>query len=326
MNPLEMTEADFLYWLNNTNDDRGLRRSIGGSSIGAIMGLNPYKKPCDVWDTFFGTRPPDSNYSKHLDRGIRMEPIIADIYAEQTGRHLAHRGTTYAQYKGALLHSMVDRMIMPCEGRAAEGVLELKCPDDFAYDLTLTRGIDSSYFAQWQFYAGIENVTWGAFGLFNVSRWELHKFDLEADTEYQNGLFEGAAKFWNEHILTRRRPEGPRMEVEELPPAPIRLGATMFEWTTPRQKLLLEQLRTATEEAKLAAAVLESVKTSVQEEMIACDTDTVVSGQNKVTWKESTKRTLSRELLVEAGIDPTPYEKVSAFRTFRPTFGRGPRT
>lgn len=63
------------------------QHGIGASEIAAIAGLNPWKKPIDVWLEKTG-RAQTAPQDLRQDLGHRMEGVIADLYAERTGATL----------------------------------------------------------------------------------------------------------------------------------------------------------------------------------------------------------------------------------------------
>lgn len=313
--PLEMGEAEYLVWLKDTFDGRGLRRGIGGSQIGALMGLNKYQAPADVWDALLAPKPREAN--RHMDRGIRMEPVICDIYAEETGRRLAIHPPTYMEHEGTPLRAMVDRLVHNGE---TVGVLEVKCPDSFGYEATKENGIDPSYYAQIQQYMLVEACPWGAFAVFSPAAWELHHFDVTADAAFQDEILRVGGKFWHEHILTRQRPSCSASGFATVAATPFRLGAEAILWSEPAQRALVANLHAAKESLTVAEKYFEMAKTAVQEEMKRTDAEVIACPGAKISWKEVTRRSLDKDALVADGIDVTKYEKVSVSRTFLPKF------
>ena len=64
------------------------KKGIGGSEIGAVCGKSKWATPYDVWSRKIGLVE-DVPYAKVMERGHKLEPIVADMYAEETGRDVA---------------------------------------------------------------------------------------------------------------------------------------------------------------------------------------------------------------------------------------------
>jgi predicted phage-related endonuclease len=322
MSVLDLRESDFRDWLTNTPDRRGYSRSIGGSQVGALIGLNSYKTAADVFDELLELTPPMEG-DDDTNRGHLMEPVIRELYARKTGRAIIPESAVkYRHFGHALGHALLDGII---ENRDFEfdglGGLEIKCHNDWIFGAMLTGGVDPSYYAQLQFYLGIHGFSWGAFALFNWEKWKLEAFDVEFDREHYEQISQAVEKFWNEHILTRQRPtEQPKVEV---PTQAIRLGATELERTDERWMELVRVVKRQKEEFDIAKTALEGTKELMKEEMIASDAEVIRCNGTKISYKETTTRTIKKELLVAAGIDPAPFTQVTASRAFTMNFGRG---
>lgn len=68
------------------------KHGIGASEIGAIAGLNPWQAPIDVWLEKTGKADKGPQTSA-MSLGHLMEPVIAGLYAEETGAKLRECAT-----------------------------------------------------------------------------------------------------------------------------------------------------------------------------------------------------------------------------------------
>lgn len=59
-------------------------RRIGASDVAAIVGKSPYRTAWDVWLRLTGQARPD-HPTEAMVRGVKMEPRVLALYAEQTG-------------------------------------------------------------------------------------------------------------------------------------------------------------------------------------------------------------------------------------------------
>ena len=61
-------------------------QGIGGSDAGTILGLNPYKKPYELWLEKTGAKEPEDISEKEaVKAGVYLEPVIAQWYTDETG-------------------------------------------------------------------------------------------------------------------------------------------------------------------------------------------------------------------------------------------------
>jgi predicted phage-related endonuclease len=321
MSVLELREEDYRDWLANTPDRRGYKRSVGGSQVGALVGLNGYKTAADVYDELLELKPPMEG-DEDTERGHLMEPVIREVYHRQSGRRMRwDSGPVYRQLGNAPGRALLDAEIEPVPEHDGPGGLEIKCHSDWIFSAMLTGGVDPSYYAQLQWYLGIHGYKWGAFALFNWEKWRLEKFDVEFDAEHFGQLCSAAHTFWTEHVLTRQRPtDQPKIE---LPEQAIRLGATELERTDPKWMELVAKVKRQKEEFDIAKTALDGTKELMKAEMIASDAEVIRCNGTKISYKETTTRTVKRDLLIAAGIDPAPFTQVTASRAFTMNFGRG---
>ena len=101
------------------------QRGIGSSDAAAAVGLSPYKSPLTLWLEKTGRQLPEDVSGKEAVRwGTVLEPVLARVYAERTGRRV-RRVNAVLQHPGhAFMLANLDREVV---GEAAgPGVLEIK--------------------------------------------------------------------------------------------------------------------------------------------------------------------------------------------------------
>ncbi len=117
--PSKSTEHD--QWIEQR------RGSIGASEVPTVLGLNPFQTPLELWGRKTG-KLPDAEETQAMRMGHRLEPIIADLYCEETGREVTDLGAYTIQRNSAypFLHATLDRLVRPCRGRDMPGDLQIK--------------------------------------------------------------------------------------------------------------------------------------------------------------------------------------------------------
>ncbi|MCG9084214.1 YqaJ viral recombinase family nuclease [Laribacter hongkongensis] len=101
------------------------QRGIGSSDAAAAVGLSPYKSPLTLWLEKTGRQlPEDVSGKEAVVWGTVLEPVLARMYAERTGRRV-RRVNAVLQHPGhAFMLANLDREVI---GEAAgPGVLEIK--------------------------------------------------------------------------------------------------------------------------------------------------------------------------------------------------------
>lgn len=184
--------------------DRALRaHGIGSSDIAAIADLDPHKGPTHVWLDKLGLLPRSENIMQWS--GHKLEPVIAEMYAERTGATLVDGGGTVVHPEHTWARATPDRRSMP----GPADIVEIKNVGAFALRHWWTDGqfqapIDKVIQAQWQLaVCGGERVHLAAL----LGGTDFRIFEVVRDEEMIESLFVIAERFWVGHVLTRVPPD-----------------------------------------------------------------------------------------------------------------------
>lgn len=111
------------------------REGIGGSDAPAVLGLSPFSSPLQLWAEKRGLLEP-SVETEAMRWGRVLEPLVADRYAEETGRQLspAHPFAIRVNADRTWLRTTLDREIVSAEGKLIPAALELKTTNGFRGD------------------------------------------------------------------------------------------------------------------------------------------------------------------------------------------------
>lgn len=177
---------------------------FGSSDIAAILGISPWRTKLDVFlDKMEGRQPVTPAKQKIFDRGHRLEPYILDMYAEDTGEELIHRGERYR-------HPEFDFLAAEIDAETASGKnVEAKSTHQFgakAWGEVMTDAVPVYYNAQAMFGMGINGAQVAEFPvLIGIDDFRIYR--VERDEETVGLLTEAAAKFWRDHIVANVAPE-----------------------------------------------------------------------------------------------------------------------
>ena len=98
--------------LTNVREDIENRSGyIGGSDIGTIMGVNPWKSPYTLWAEKTGlVQPDDISDNDAVWFGVKEEDIIAERFTMKTGLKVRKSNYAYGCLEFPFLKGHVDRL------------------------------------------------------------------------------------------------------------------------------------------------------------------------------------------------------------------------
>lgn len=107
----EMTRDDWLA---------ARRVGIGSSDAAAVLGLDEYRSPLDVYLSKRGLLPEEPG-NRFTEWGTRLEPLVADWFTAETGKKVRNRNAILAHVERPYIVANLDRTVV---GEPA--VLEIK--------------------------------------------------------------------------------------------------------------------------------------------------------------------------------------------------------
>lgn len=191
-----------------TDEQKKIRKTgIGGSEIAAVVGLNPYASPIDVWRS--KVEGHELEETGPMKRGRFLEDGVARWWAHDHGAELREVGT--------IRHPREEIVMCTPDRLASFGQvdptldLSIKVPGPHVMEQWGPDGSDEvpdAYLlqAQWELIPlgilyGIRKAVIAA-----PIRGDLHSYPVDADEDIQGQLIEAAKRFWGDHILTGRPP------------------------------------------------------------------------------------------------------------------------
>ncbi|MCM1128988.1 MAG: YqaJ viral recombinase family protein [Alistipes senegalensis] len=298
-----MTHSDFLA---------ARQTGIGGSDIGAILGVSPFKTAMDVYLAKVEPNPEDEQ-TELTYWGHALEPAIIERFArdhgivvdrpEKIARHPQH-GWMVANLDGIILDSK-------------PGVLEIKNVNQFAAKHWGEAGSDNvplAYVAQCAWYMAVMDFDYAVVAALFGGH-DYREFRIERDEDLEKLLISRGHDFWHTFVLPK------------TPPAPVTerdtlrlLGKSQDEGTAVADEDTFSLYRELAN-AKADAAVLgERIKSLEAKLKIVTGTASALAYHDKTlaTWKVQKCRRLDQQALKAAC--PDIYErflKTSETRVFR---------
>lgn len=204
---------------------------IGGSDIGAILGLSPYRGPVDVWAEKVRGNVSGSD-AIHLRYGQHLEPFVAKEYERVTGHMTHEHPRTLRHPRHPHLFAHVDRLVGKDRrpvvdasgGICTPTLLECKTASAFSADQwgrAWTDQVPHAYLAQCVWYTTITGCEEAHLAVL-LGNSEFRVYRVGHDRSLSERLVDAALCFWDEHVMTGIPPRPTtRAEVLRLYPREV---------------------------------------------------------------------------------------------------------
>lgn len=290
--------------ITKTNDEFLTERSkgIGGSDITAIIGINEYKTPLDVWEEKTG-KVKAFEGNKHTMRGQLLEDSIAKWFEYETGYKViksSAENIIYFDDDYPFLRVTPDRRFII--GKGKRGTLECKSAlKVFEAEIS---DIPKSWFTQTEWGMNLTGDEIGAAAWINPY-FEYKYIIINLVFEFISYLKEKAIDFWQNNVL------------KDIPPDPInsndinkiyaRHTMGKFIEATDKIKIMHDELKELTLTLKNIEERIEEKKEKVK--MFILDAEGVeYMGKSLFTYKTTKDLTIFDKKLFE-GENPELYKK-----------------
>ena len=221
---------------------------LGGTDIGAILGLSPFKTPLELWSELVSGEQPTSRDLIHLRFGRHAESFIASEYERATRLFTAQHSPTLFHKKHGFMFGHVDRFVLdtPDTPAVVDGtitankLLECKTSSAFSKNDWGEPGTDQVpplYLVQCAWYMAITECQSADLAVL-IGNSDFRVYTIERDLELEDLILSHALHFWSEHVIG------------QTPPAPINVqdAALLFpkessDSSVEANEALLESIR-----------------------------------------------------------------------------------
>lgn len=182
-------------WLDNR------KTYLGGTDIAAILSLNKYRSPYDVYaEKVLGER---SETSRKAEAGTALEPLVRKWYSEELGVQIAEAGTIRND-EYPFLAANIDGYI--------PGVCVWECK---TYDFSTAQNwgeantdqVPVHYWAQVQWYTGFAKLPYAVIVALDRGTMDYTCYEVKHDPETFALMIKQGVKFWNDHVLAGVAPD-----------------------------------------------------------------------------------------------------------------------
>jgi putative phage-type endonuclease len=268
------------------NQDFSVDRTkfLGGSDVGAILGLSRFRSPLEVWMEKTG-KPSKPQDSLVLRFGHHNESFVASEYERVTGLELLHDESAFMHPKHSMFSAHLDRLVMGNgTGSAPTKILECKTANPFTSSDWGEVGSDEvplPYLCQVAWYQAITGIDQADLAvLFGNSDFRIYA--IIRDKELEEMILAKALHFWNDYVL------------RDIPPPPQNQAdcQSLFSKGDPAKSVeakaqtleLTNRIHLLNSEIKVREEEISSIKQNIMIQMGEAESLTY-QGQVLATWK-----------------------------------------
>lgn len=259
---------------------RERQKGIGGSDVAAVLGLSKFKTALDVYNEKISDVPLQILQTPRMRAGIMLEQVIADWYAEESGKKVVLDNKIRKHREHNFLIANIDRVIYASNGEGT-GVLECKTTNSF-FAKTWDTEIPMEYYCQLQHYLLVTGYTWGEIAVL-IDGYDFRRYYFTRDDEFITALTERLVYFWTEHVA-KRIPPDPVTEKDVLTLFPKETAGKTIVATEELRKIYLE-LKNEKALVKAHEGRIEVLEESIKLLMQDAETIQDDSGSVLVSWK-----------------------------------------
>ena len=301
------------------------RKSLGGSDMGAVLGLNPWASPYTVWADKRGLLP-DKEDTEAMRVGRDLEPYVAERFAEASGKKPRRMNFILRNNSAPCLHANIDYAIA-----SEKSGLECKTASALNTRSFANGNFPANYYAQcitylcvteWERWYLAVLIMGREFKVFqmttiqNDTTPEWCESSVYVPPEELQAVKDAAVRFW-------------KLVEDNAPPAVDGTDSTsdsiaaIYAQSCGETVQLFGEAESNLDEffrlkdtINAAEARMKEIQQEIQLEMQ--DAESAEAGQYRISWKTRTNRRIDKKKLKSAypEIDMSAYETVSTSRPF----------
>lgn len=291
------------------------RPTIGGSDAAAVLGISPWTTPLQLYRRLAGEAAPAETDLEELSEAVRwgnlLEPVVAERYAEVTGRKVRREPRRLRHKVHAMLTAHIDRRTDD-----PERILEVKTAR-YGRDWGAegTDEVPPHYVAQCMHYLAVTGAKVCDLAVL-IAGSDFRVYPIERDEAVVSQLIERELEFWDR--VQRRDPPDPLTNAEAAGRWLPVIGKTLVASPTLLRDLdELHSVRAQIAELEQRQGMLELyLKTAMTD--AECLTDE--AGNVHATWKGQSSRRLDTKAIRAAHEELCePFMRETTTRVFRLT-------
>jgi putative phage-type endonuclease len=302
-----------------TKNEIELRKTyIGGSDCASILNVYPkntsvrWRTAYEVWNNKVSDALEDSWVSDNLNWGKRLEPVIAEMYAERTGYEIIEHKDLIRSKDYAFIGGHIDRYARTKDNELI--VLEIKSVSSTAYR-NWKDELPTYYYVQLMLYLYVTGCQRGEFAIVIKDTGELKIFPVSRDEELITKMVNILVGFWNNHVLAKIPPPKEVTDLDSIVPQ-INTNVEADSNSIMAFGELIQLKKQIKELENKKNSLEEIIKKNIGEkEFLIAGFDTIAS------WKLENRTSIDHKKLMKENKDlynqVLPYIKFTNFRKLR---------
>lgn len=213
-----LQDNDKLSTLTFTDEEDWLElrtKGIGGSDIGAILGLNSYSSPLKIYRQKVEGYREDLSDNVFIKKGKDLEDLILTNYVQP---HFAEQGYIVGKPDFMIINSDIPYFRANVDGLAYKPgtphteniIVEIKWVSEWAevnWNGSTYNGVPPSYYAQVQLYMAVTGAKKAVICALFDKTWTVHYFEIPRNGAFIMHLLKEGQKFYQYHMLMRIPPK-----------------------------------------------------------------------------------------------------------------------
>lgn len=274
--PADILNADEQEW------HRQRAMGIGGSEVGALLGVDPYNTPYSLWERKTG-RVDNFEGNDFTRAGHLLEPVICQWFTEQTGLKLHE-----AHHMASPTHPW--RRVTPDRLVGDKGLMDAKNSRFEIAPNEVREGKKMAWYFQVIWGIGIWNEVYPekprdtGYIVWLGAGYQFQYLGFDYEKEVYDMMCDVVDSFWNNHVLTDTPP--PPMTRDDILRA-VGKVVPAAKVADEEHAEFFRNLVHAKGEVKKWQSVVDEMQEALQMYMLEHDT-LIVDGLPAATWKEQT--------------------------------------
>ena len=263
------------------------QQGIGSSDAAVAVGLSPYKSALSLWLEKTGRKQPEDLSSKEAVLwGTVLEPVLASVYAERTGRKVRRVNAVLQHPEFPYLLANLDREVVGLpEGT---GILEIKTASYHSAP-QWEEGVPVAYQCQVLHQLAVTGLAWADVAVL-IGGQDFRIYRIERDDDKIADLIERESQFWA-CVQDNRQPEPDGSDAAGkalLSLFPADNGQTLDLSESPEYNQLFAELLNLREQKEVTERKESEIKQRIQVALGTCTA--ALFQQGKVTWRKAKDR------------------------------------
>lgn len=289
------------------------RTGIGGSDVGAILGVNPFRSPLDVYMDKLGLKEPEPDNEK-MYWGRVLEPAIAQEFCAQRGLAMIPGEHRITEIDGVRVFGTPDFLVRNPKSL----VLEVKTAGSHMVKFWGEPGTDNApltYIAQVALYLMLEDMEQGYIAAL-IGGQDYREYEIARDRELEAAIRDAVVTFWKVNILGQNPPQARSSEeYQKFLRARYPRSTGNLVQADPDAILRLRELARVRAELKALEAQELDCVTFLQG--VIAESDGVQSDEFQATWKsaKATEVIDYKQLVADLKL---PTEQIDRYKSKKP--------